>query len=325
LVYTGVYIGYMKVMNIEISKNVPLAPQTTIKIGGNAKFFVEVATDEEIIAAVEYAQKNNLNIFILGGGSNVLISDQGFDGLVIKIKNSEIKIIDECSVICDAGVSLMHLVNFSVAENLSGLEWAAGIPGTVGGAVRGNAGAFGGEMKNSIEEIKILDTNKTPLKIEYCQNGECKFDYRNSIIKEKNTIILIAVKLNLEKALNQDGAKIVADIIAKRASKQPTNPSAGSFFKNPVITKGEIIEKFEHDMETKMHGDKLPAGWFIDDLGFKGKKIGGAQVSEKHANFIINASDASAEDIIILSSFLKQKVRDSYGVQLEEEVSRIGF
>lgn len=310
---------------MNIQKNVPLAPYTTFKIGGEARFFTEVVNDKEIIAAVEYAQKNNLEMFILGGGSNVLISDKGFDGLVIKIKNSEIKIIDECKIICDAGVSLMNLVNFSVDNNFTGLEWAAGIPGTVGGAVRGNAGAFGGEMKNSIEEIKILDTSKTPFKIEYCQGGECKFDYRNSIIKEKSNIILIAVKLSLEKAVNQDGAKIVTEIIAKRASKQPPNPSAGSFFKNPTITEREIIEKFEHDMEMKMQGNKLPAGWFIDDLGFKGKKIGGAQVSEKHANFIINTGKASAEDVTILSSFLKQKVRDSYGVQLEEEVSRVGF
>lgn len=312
-------------MNIEIQKNILLAPYTTFKIGGEAKFFTEVISDDEIIAAVEYAQKNNLEIFILGGGSNVLISDKGFDGLVIKIKSSEIKIIDECAIACDAGVSLKSLVNFSVANNLTGLEWAAGIPGTVGGAVRGNAGAFGGEIKNSVEEIKILDTSKTPLKIEYFQKDECKFDYRNSIVKEKSNIILIAVKLTLEKAINQDGIRLVADIIAKRSSKQPANPSAGSFFKNPIITKSEIIERFEHDMEMKMQGDKLPAGWFIDDLGFKGKKIGGAQVSEKHANFIINTGKASAEDVTILSSFLKQKVRDSYGVQLEEEVSRIGF
>lgn len=310
--------------NIEILKNVPLAPQTTFKIGGEAKFFVEANNEAEIIEAVNYAQKNELAIFILGGGSNVLISDNGFDGLVIKMKNSEIK-IDDCEIECDAGVSLMNLVNFSVNNDLVGLEWAAGIPGTVGGAIRGNAGAFGGEMEKSVKEIKILDINKNPLKIEYLKNKECKFGYRTSIVKENKGIILISAKLSLKRNVNQDSRKIISEIINKRSQNQPADPSAGSFFKNPVVTNSETIENFEHDMETKMRGEKLPAGWFIDNLGYKGKKIGGAQVSEKHANFIINAGGASAEDVLILSSYLKQKVRDGHNIQLEEEVNKIGF
>ncbi|MDX9913108.1 MAG: UDP-N-acetylmuramate dehydrogenase [Candidatus Moranbacteria bacterium] len=311
-------------MNIEILKNVPLAPQTTFKIGGEARFFVEVNNDAQIIEAVNYAQENDLAVFILGGGSNVLISDNGFDGLVIKIKNSQIK-VDDCKIECDAGVSLMSLVNFSLENNLVGLEWAAGIPGTVGGAIRGNAGAFGGEIKNSVGEIKILDISKIPLKIEYLKSEECQFGYRTSVVKESKNIILISAKFNLEKKTDQDSRKIVAEIMAKRAQNQPNDPSAGSFFKNPIITDTKTIEMFEHDMEVKMRGEKLPAGWFIDNLGYKGKKIGGAQVSEKHANFIINIGEASAEDVIILSSYLKQKVRDGFGVQLEEEVSQIGF
>lgn len=309
---------------MEIKKKVLLAPQTTFKIGGEAEFFAEVGNDDEIIQAVEYAKENNLKIFVLGGGSNVLISDKGFDGLVIKIKNSAIK-INDCEIECEAGVRLMDLVNFAVKNGLVGLEWAAGIPGTVGGAVRGNAGAFGGEMKDLIVEIKFLDASKKPFEMSVCNNGECKFNYRSSVIKDSTNLILVSAKFKLKKRINEESEKLVAEIIAKRFQKQPSNPSAGSFFKNPIITEPKIIEKFEHDMEMKMQGRKLPAGWFIDDLGFKGKKIGGAQVSEKHANFIINTGEASAEDIIILSSFLKQKVRDNYGVQLEEEVSRIGF
>ncbi|KKP58538.1 MAG: UDP-N-acetylenolpyruvoylglucosamine reductase [Candidatus Moranbacteria bacterium GW2011_GWF1_34_10] len=311
-------------MNIKIQKNVLLAPQTTFKIGGEAKFFIEVFNDDNIIEAVQYAKDNNLKIFILGGGSNVLISDGGFDGLVIKIKNNGIK-INDCEIECDAGVSLINLVNFSVKNGLAGLEWAAGIPGTVGGAIRGNAGAFGGEMKDSLVEIKFLNIKKDPLEMEFCSNEQCKFDYRSSIIKNNTDLILVSAKFKLKKGIAYESEKVVKETINKRLEKQPTNPSAGSFFKNPRIDKQEIIEKFESDMGMKMRGGQLPAGWFIDDLGFKGKKIGGAQVSEKHANFIINAGDATAEDIIILSSFLKQKVRDTYGIQLEEEVSRIGF
>lgn len=319
-----VYISDYLVMNIKIQKNVLLAPQTTFKIGGEAKFFIEVFNDSEIIQAVRYAKENNLKIFILGGGSNVLISDKGFDGLVIKIKNDGIK-INDCEIECEAGVSLINLVNFSVKNGLAGLEWAAGIPGTVGGAIRGNAGAFGGEMKDSLVEIKFLNINKEPLEMEFCDNDKCKFDYRSSIIKNNADLILVSAKFKLKRGIAEGNENIVRETINKRLEKQPTDPSAGSFFKNPRVDKPEIIERFETDMGMKMKGDKLPAGWFIDDLGFKGKKIGGAQVSEKHANFIINAGDATAEDITILSSFLKQKVRDSYGIQLEEEVSRIGF
>lgn len=311
-------------MNIKIQKNVSLAPQTTFKIGGEAKFFIEVSNDSEIIEAVKYAKENNLKIFILGGGSNVLISDKGFDGLVIKIKNDGIK-INDCEIECEAGVSLINLVNFSVKNGLVGLEWAAGIPGTVGGAIRGNAGAFGGEMKDLLMEIKFLNINKDPLEMEYCEKENCDFAYRSSIIKNNADLILVSAKFKLKRRMAEDSEKIVSEIINKRLEKQPTNPSVGSFFKNPKVDKKELIERFENDMGIKMKGDKLPAGWFIDDLGFKGKKIGGAQVSEKHANFIINAGGATAEEITILSSFLKQKVRDSYGIQLEEEVSRIGF
>lgn len=311
-------------MNIKVLENVLLAPQTTFKIGGEAKFFVEVTSDDEIIEAVKYAKENDLKVFILGGGSNVLINDKGFDGLVIKIKNSELK-VDGCEIECDAGVNLMNLVKFSVMNNLSGLEWAAGIPGTVGGAVRGNAGAFGGEIKDAVVEARILDMSKDELRIEVCKNESCKFGYRNSLIKEKQNVLLISAKFQLKKGNREEGEVLIETIIAKRAQKQPSDSSAGSFFKNPIVTDGKIIEKFEHDMEMKMKDNKLPAGWFIDDLGFKGKKIGGAQVSQKHANFIINTGGATCEEVLMLSSFLKQKVRDNYGIQLEEEVFKVGL
>jgi UDP-N-acetylmuramate dehydrogenase len=312
-------------MNIEIKKNVDLSGKTTLKIGGRANFFVTINDEYSLREAVEYARENNFKIFILAGGSNVLISDKGFDGLVIKMENSQMDIVDETEINCGAGVNLMSLVNFSLENDLTGLEWAAGIPGTVGGAVRGNAGAFGGEIKDNLAEVKVLDLNDKDLKIKTLKRDECKFNYRSSFIKENDNLVIVSIKIKLNKNIDTDSQGLVAEIIKKRAAKQPTNPSAGSFFKNPVITDEEIIEKFEHDSETKMRGDRLPAGWFIEDLGLKGKKIGDAQVSEKHSNFIINAGKARAEDVIILSSLLKQKVRDNFGVQLEEEVSRIGF
>lgn len=307
---------------MKINRDVDLSPQTTFKIGGKANYFVEVENRGDLEEATLFAQENDLEIFILGGGSNVLISDKGFQGLVIKIANSKIK-SDKNKINCDAGIPLSRLVNFSIEKNLTGLEWAAGIPGTVGGAVRGNAGAFGGEIKDSVFEVEAYDlADKEWKKI---KKENLNFGYRESLIKRDKNLILFSIVFELKGGDGEESKVIVAENIKKRIAKQPSGFSAGSFFKNPTVLEADIIEKFEHDKEMKMRGDKLPAGWFIEDLGLKGKKIGGAQVSEKHANFIINTGKARAEDVIILSSFLKQKVRDTFGIQLEEEIERVGF
>jgi len=311
-------------MNIEIKENIDLSTQTTFKIGGKAKFFVEIFSKDELRQAIEFSRKKNLKFFILAGGSNVLISDKGFEGLTIKMSNKKIY-LEGAEVVCEAGASLADLVNFSIENSLTGLEWAAGIPGTVGGAVRGNAGAFGGEIKDSVSEVEVLDAKTDNLEVVKLKNEECHFGYRSSLIKENNNLIVFSARFKLSKGIARESKILSEDIIKKRALKQPIGFSAGSFFKNPSTTDKSLIEKFEKDIKMKMRGDKMPAGWFIEDLGLKGKKIGGAQISEKHANFIINTGKARAEDVIILSSFLKQKVRDKYGIQLEEEISKIGF
>jgi UDP-N-acetylmuramate dehydrogenase len=311
-------------MDINIKQNIPLAPHTTFKIGGLARFFVEVFNEKEVIWAVDYAHNNKLKVFILGGGSNTLISDNGFNGLVIKIRSADL-VVNNTEIICAAGVPLIKLVKYSIKNNLTGLEWAAGIPGTAGGAVRGNAGAFGGEMGDLIEKVKVLKINNSTSEIEFYKSNECNFTYRNSIFKQNENLIILELTIKLARGVHNKSEKIMNEIIKRRTNSQPTEANAGSFFKNPTVFKDDIIEKFEHDTGKKMLKNKLPAGWLIDDLGLRSKKIGKAQVSEKHANFIINTGGAKAEDVIILSSLLKQKVRDHFGIQLEEEVSRIGF
>lgn len=311
-------------MSIEIKKNIDLAPLTTLRVGGKADFLIEARSQKDLKEALEFARKNKLKIFILAGGSNVLINDEGWRGLVIKIKLDKIS-FEGKKIICEAGANLARLVNFSLEQKLTGLEWAAGIPGTVGGAIRGNAGAFGGEMKDSVVKVNFIDLSKEKAELEEMSGEDCQFGYRDSVFKRGGNLIIVSVELILSQGEEVKSRMMTQDFIRKRTANQPVGFSAGSFFKNPTVTDLEIIEKFEHDQEKKIRGDRLPAGWFIQDLGLKGKKIGGAQVSEKHANFIINTGRAKAEDFIILSSFLKQKVRDSFGVQLEEEVSQIGF
>lgn len=315
---------------LEIKKNVILAPYTTFKIGGPAKFFCEVNEEEKLKEAFDFAQKNNLEIFVLGGGSNVLISDNGFDGLVIRLRNLEYKFFDS-RVFCDAGVKLSKIVNEAFENNLSGMEWATGIPGTVGGAIRGNAGAYGGCMANFLKSVKVLEIKKNQkilfnnFSFKKYLSSDCEFGYRNSIFKKNKHLIIWSCIFQLQTGEKNEIGRKMKDIFEKRKKNLPLGFSAGSFFQNPIVKNKELIYKFEKYSGTKCREGKIPAGWLIEEVDFKGKKIGDAKVSEKHANFVVNLGHAKAEDVIILSSLIKQKVRNNLGVQLKEEIQYIGF
>lgn len=324
---------------LNIQKNIPLAPYTTFKIGGPAKFFTEVKNEDEIVEALKYAEENNLKYFILAGGSNILISDKGFNGLVIKLQATSYK-PQATSIQCVAGLPLSQAVKLAADRSLTGLEWAAGIPGTIGGAARGNAGAFGGCMADVAEKVKVIIQDELSgaagqipnkfetfhkLQLKTYKHQDCKFSYRNSVFKEKQNIIIYSVVLKLKKGNPKDIKEKTREILKKRKENQPRFPSAGSFFKNPTVSCKEIIKKFESDAGMKMKDDKIPAGWLIEEAGLNGKKIGGAQVSEERGNFIINAGGATAEEVIILASIIKQKIRTSFNIQLLEEVQLVGF
>ncbi|MFA6160418.1 MAG: UDP-N-acetylmuramate dehydrogenase [Parcubacteria group bacterium] len=318
---------------INIQKNIPLAPLTTFKIGGPAKYFVEVSSEDEILEALDFAKENNLEIFVLGGGSNILVSDEGFSGLIIRMLNTSY-IIHNTSIECGSGVLLSQIVKEAAKNGLSGMEWASGIPGTVGGAIRGNAGAPWGCMADNIESIKILEMHNRKYKI--LKINECGFSYRNSIFKKNKDLIIVSVVLKLQK---EDKKKIedkIEEIVKLRGGKAPAEKSSGSFFKNPVVKDKKLINMFEKDTGVKIGENKnlyhfnnteviIPAAYLIEEVGLKGKKIGGAQVSEKHANFVVNVGNAKAQDIVMLSSLIKMKVRDELGVQLSEEIQYVGF
>ncbi len=310
---------------IKIQKNISLAKYTTFKIGGPASFFVCVKNEKDVTEAINYAKKNNLKVFVLGGGSNVLISDKGFNGLVIKLENSECEIVGDV-LECGSGANLFDAVKKAVDNSLSGFEWAAGIPGTFGGAVRGNAGAFNGDMSLNIESVDVLNFVDGEVKIEKYSNEMCKFGYRSSIFKKNANLIVLSARMKFTKGDKDKSILKMGEIVRKRIGKQPQNfPSAGSFFQNPIVENSELIKKFEKDIGSPSREKKVAAGWLIDQLGLRGKKIGGAMISEKHANFLVNSGEATAEDVIILASYIKQQVRDKLGVQLMEEVQYIGF
>lgn len=318
--------------SLNIQQNIPLAPYTTFKIGGPAKFFVEVGSEEELAEALKYAKDNNLEFFILGGGSNILINDQGFNGLVIKFKiqSEKLKVTVQNSnflIECWAGDSLAEVVNFSTENSLTGLEWAAGIPGTVGGAVRGNAGAIGSCMADTTDNVKTINIadEVQSSKLKVYNNRECQFDYRDSVFKQNPDLIILSVVLKLKKGERNEIEAKMKENLERRMQKQPQGQSAGSFFKNPVVKNKELVKLFEKETGQKAREGKIPAGWLIAEAGLLGRRVGNIQVSENHGNFVINLGDGKAQDAIILLSIIKQKVRMKFCVQLVEEVQFVGF
>jgi UDP-N-acetylmuramate dehydrogenase len=316
-------------MKITIQENITLAPLTTFKIGGLARFFVEVSSEEELVEALQYAKDNNLQFFILGGGSNILVSDEGFDGLVISMQDARYKIQDT-KIECGAGLTLSEIVRLARENSLTGLEWAAGIPGTIGGAIRGNAGIPSGCMADSIESVRVIEISnyQNEALIANYKLQDCKFVYRDSIFKhDKNKIILSCV-LKLKEGDAEEINKKVKEIIEKRSKAvhpNPKEPSSGSFFKNPKVSNLELMASFEKDTGQKVIDGKIPAGWLIDEVGLRGKKMGGVMVSEKHGNFVINLGAGKAQDVVVLASLIKMKVRNQFGVQLKEEIQYVGF
>jgi len=276
---------------IKFKENIRLAEHTSFKIGGEAKYFFEAKTKEELVEALEKVEQLKLRFFILAGGSNVLFPDRGFDGVVIKIGIKEFR--EENGLIyAAAGAKLLDIVMLSAEKGLTGLEWAAGIYGSVGGAIRGNAGAFEGSMADVVKQVEVLKDGK----VEIIKDFE--FNYRDSVFKKNKDLIILSVVLELKKGKGVE--QEIEKNLQYRKDRHPLEyPSAGSIFKNPKIDS---------------------AGSLIEKAGLKGKRIGNAKVSDKHCNFIINLGRARADDVIALIDSIKKQVGDLFGVELKEEI-----
>jgi len=308
-------------MNIEdkMQEGVALAPLTTFKIGGRARWLAEVNRPEELTAALIWAKTKGASYFILGGGSNILISDQGFDGLVIKINNEQLERVDQ-TIRVGAGVRLSDVVAMSEAESLSGLEWASGIPGSVGGAVRGNAGAFGHDIKDSVSAVEFLNVTDGQFKIWPAER--LNFGYRSSLFKNDPNKIVWSAVFGLCSGDRQAISDLMTQIVDKRLSGQPKFPSAGCVFKNLLATE-PLTTRLAADREVR--GGKLACGLVIDRLGLKGRRLGGALISPDHANFIVNEHEASAEDVRGLIELVKAAAKREFDLDLEEEIQVVGF
>ena len=323
-----------------IKRNVSLKSYTTFKIGGPAKYFFEAKGKEDLIEAILVAKSKKLPFFILGGGSNLLVADEGFNGLVIKMQNAKCKTKNEnskCKISCEAGTPLALLVSEAAKNNLTGLEWAAGIPGTVGGAINGNAGAFKKSMKNIVREVEVFDAKE--LGIKNYKLRDCQFGYRNSLFKKNPHLIILSVTLQLKKGNKLEIEKRIKEYLNYRKEKQPLNlPSVGSIFKNSKnFSAGELGEEDKSSSlstelpkeakvrkRTKFSCD-FAAARLIEECGLKGKRIGNVKISEKHANFIVNLGGGKAEDVKKLINLVKKKVKNRFKINLEEEICYLGF
>lgn len=285
-----------KDLNKKIKTKTKLAGLTSFKIGGPAKFYFEPENYASLSRVLLTARHAGIKVFILGSGSNLLASDSGVNGLVIKLTSKDFKKINKLGncLISGSALKLSRLIQFAKEEGLSGLEFLAGIPGTLGGALAGNAGAWGKAIGELVKDVVVLDYYGRPKKI---FRKDLKFAYRSSGLSK---YIIISATLGLEPG-NKDliKQKIKEYLLKRNKAQNNSFPNAGCVFKNP---------------------DKISAGYLIDRCGLKGKIIGGAAVSDKHANFILNLKQAKAVDVLALMSLIKRKVKSKFKVKLNPEI-----
>jgi UDP-N-acetylmuramate dehydrogenase len=301
---------------MEIRENVPLAPLTTFEIGGPARFFAEVRNEDDAREALSFAREKNLLFYIIAGGSNLLVPDSGLGGIVIKISLNSFRITGN-TVQADAGCVLLDVIRAAAAEGLGGWERLAGIPGTIGGAVRGNAGAFGPEIKDFVQGVRALNVQTGDARD--FSNAECEFEYRASFFKKKPEWIILDVHVQLHQGDTLMVCRGIDGTIAEREKRHIQNvKAAGSYFMNPVAPE-KIVAMFEEEKKTTSRGGRVPAGWLIEKAGMKGATLRGAHVSPQQANYIINVDNATAEDVRELAQKVKEEVRRQFNVTLEEE------
>ena len=285
-------------LNCIVRYDEPLKNHTTFKIGGNCIALIEPREVSDIVETIKICRENSIKFFVIGNGSNLLVPDEGYNGVIIKLKGefSTIQVEGEYLTV-NSGAKLSEVYTVAYENSLTGFEFASGIPGTIGGAIYMNAGAYGGEMKDIVESVQVLDLDNFELR--ELKNEELEFSYRKSIIQRKNYIVT-TIKLKLQKGNKEEINAVYEDLRERRNSKQPLNfGSAGSTFKRP---EGHFASKL------------------IEDAGLKGYHINDAWVSEKHSGFVVNKGNASFKEVMELIEYVQKVVFEKFGVKLETEV-----
>lgn len=286
-----------------ILKNEPMSKHTSFKIGGNADYFIKIKTVEELKKLLEFTTKNKIPITVVGNGTNLLVKDGGIRGIVIKLELNNFKLkknSNDIMITAESGLTLATLASIALKEELTGLESIAGIPGTIGGAIRMNAGAYGSEMKDIVVKTRYMTYDG---KIKTLNYKEHEFEYRNSIFS-KLEVIIIDTTIKLKKGNKEEIESKMKEFAISRKNAQPLEyPNAGSTFKRK---EGVLTAKL------------------IDECGLKGFCIGDAEVSTKHAGFIVNKGKATAEDVLKLVEHIKQEIKNKYDIQIELEILVLG-
>ncbi|CCQ97958.1 UDP-N-acetylenolpyruvoylglucosamine reductase [[Clostridium] ultunense Esp] len=285
----------------EILFDEPMKNHTSFKIGGPADIMVIPNTEREVIESIKFCRDNHIKYFIMGNGTNLLVKDTGIRGVVIKIANGFDNIeIDGNKVICQSGTLISVIAKEALRQSLAGFEFASGIPGTIGGAITMNAGAYGGEMKDIVTKVRVLDKNNNVVEL---TNGEMNFRYRGSTVIDQELVVL-GVELELEEGEYSQIEEKMKDLTHRRVSKQPLDlPSGGSTFKRPT---------------------GFYAGKLIDDAGLRGIRYGDAQISEKHCGFMVNRGEATFDEVFTLIKTVQKIVYDKFNIMLEPEIKIIG-
>lgn len=279
----------------------PLKLHTSFKVGGPADVMIIPSTEEELIQAVKICRENDIKYFIMGNGSNLLVRDTGIRGVVIKINEGFDNVqVEGTKIMAQAGALLTAVSKLALRNSLQGMEFASGIPGTIGGAITMNAGAYGGEMKDIVRSVRVMTTDNQVLQL---SNREMNFEYRNSRVKDQDLIVL-SVEFELELGELENIEEKMRELTFQRTSKQPLElPSGGSTFKRP---------------------EGYFAGKLIDDSGLRGLRHGDAQVSQKHCGFVVNRGETTYKEVMELVGVIQKTVMDKFGVELEMEIKRVG-
>lgn len=307
-------------MNDLIKENINLSNYSTFKIGGNAKFFATINSVDDLVESIRFSRERNIPATIIGAGCNLVIDDSGIDGLVLKMNMQGVN-ISEKIIVAEAGISFSSLVGKTHSNKLVGLEWMASVPSSLGGGIRGNAGAFGGETKDYLKSVLVYRNDE----IEEIDASEFKFGYRYSKFKDDgNKDIILAGKFELISGDIKEAQKNVISFITKKRESQPTGfACSGCIFKNyqKEILDKNILDKYPELVEFNKK-KIIPTGYLIDKVKLKGHQIGYCQISDKHANYILNLENkASYNDLVKLINLIKESVYKEFGINIEEEVS----
>ncbi len=312
--------GVLSLTGITLQRNVPLSQYTRFGIGGPADFFIETADPASFAKALTIVRASGLDSVVIGGGTNLIVADEGFRGVCLKLTSDRIT-VDGQSVEAECGATLQALVDFTVDRGLKGLETMTGIPGSLGAAVYGNAGAYGHSIQERVAQVRFLEGET----IRQFTNAECRFHYRESIFKSNKQWIILSASLEMQTGETAALRETADRILATRNRKYPpTMRCAGSIFKNFLLAELPAPVAAEIPATVIIEG-KVPSAWFLEQVGAKGMKQGGIQVADYHANLIYNEGGGTARELLLIVDELKHRVRRRWGIPLEEEVQYVGF